>query len=312
MRGARLLISRTRLPSSDRVRAPLGPGRSASARSRGTPCRRRTVPRSTSPRGHQLLEQLRRVRLLLEEIGVGEPVGDRPAASSRGCRARRASRPSRPGYSTISLTPRNAAPCSAVSPRSLAALTSLPSSTHIFTASSDFVLLAGQRAAVFAEVPDRHAGGDHQRRRAVGGRGLRIGAGRDQQLHHLDVGVLGGEQKGVAPRRFSRLRWPSFMPFFVMRALTIGAACAIIFLITSMLSSVAGRDRPRRAEADVRPADAHGLVQRVPARAGGFGSAPRSSRTLASSQCALAAATTSALAPSDSVSFTSAPASSSA
>ena len=51
-----------------------------------------------------------------------------------------------------------------------------------------------------------------------------------------------------------------------MRALTF-APFAIIFLMTSMLSNVPGGNRPRRAEADVRPPDADRLVQRIPAGA---------------------------------------------
>ena len=47
--------------------------------------------------------------------------------------------------------------------------------------------------------------------------------------------VLAARKNAVAPSRFTRLRWPSFMPFFVMRALTLTPR-AIIFLTTLMLS----------------------------------------------------------------------------
>ena len=47
---------------------------------------------------------------------------------------------------------------------------------------------------------------------------------------------LAARKKAVAPNRFSRLRWPSFMPLTVIRAST-STPCAISFRTTSMLST---------------------------------------------------------------------------
>ena len=49
--------------------------------------------------------------------------------------------------------------------------------------------------------------------------------------------TFAARKKGVAPRRFSRLRCPSFMPLRVILALTL-APLAIIFRISSTLSVV--------------------------------------------------------------------------
>ena len=89
--------------------------------------------------------------------------------------------------------------------------------------------------------------------------------------------TLAARKKGVAPSRLSRLRWPSFMPLVVIRALT-SPPTAIIFFSTSMLSTLPlgmgpGNPKPvfiRRVRTSWCSA-----FQPAPAR---FGSAPRSSR----------------------------------
>ena len=88
--------------------------------------------------------------------------------------------------------------------------------------------------------------------------------------------TLAARKKGVAPSRFSRLRWPSFMPLTVMRAST-SPPSAIILRSTSMLST---------APAGMGPGNPNPVFMRrvrtswwrafhpAPAR---LGSAPRSS-----------------------------------
>ncbi len=96
----------------------------------------------------------------------------------------------------MSSEPRLAAPCSAVSPIELTALTSSPSSTH-----SLHRLEQRLRALVGRLIHHPvHAGRGHQRRRAAEGRDLRVGAALEQQPHHRDVaGQRRREMNGVCP-----------------------------------------------------------------------------------------------------------------
>ena len=53
----------------------------------------------------------------------------------------------------------------------------------------------GRGAAIFTGIPHVHTGRDHQRCRVIGVGRQRVRAGREQDLHHLGVDVLGRQEK---------------------------------------------------------------------------------------------------------------------
>ncbi len=111
--------------------------------------------------------------------------------------------------------------------------------------------------------PARH----HQRRRAVGARNQRVGAGLDEQPHRLGVGVLGGEEEGGRPEPVQ----PAALA--VLHAVGGHPRVEVDPVRDQLADEVDAvdaprRDRPGHPAARVRPPRAHRLVQRVPARAG--------------------------------------------
>ena len=168
--------------------------------------------------------------------------------------------------STTALTPRNAAPCSGVSPASLAALTSLPSVDAHLDGLERLRLpgrAASRRLRRRTSMPARRRPSAASCRRRSG---IRASAPAAASTFMTSTSVfLAARKNAVAPSRFTRLRWPSFMPFLVMRALTLDAPRDQLLDDIDAVER-AGRHRAGRV-AEVRPAAVNRLVQRIPSRA---------------------------------------------
>src|SRR5436309_3373650 len=113
-------------------------------------------------------------------------------------------------YCAIEAAPQYAAACSGVSPAALAARTSMPSSTINLTASSALASGIGVIRGAIEQEPRvlkmmSYERGE-QRRHAVGGGFVDVGACGEQQPRHLDAALARREQQRRESGRRPRLR----------------------------------------------------------------------------------------------------------